>query len=555
MLMQAKPRRLPQQTLQQLLTVAPPVSGLNSTGAVADMPPTDAVEMDNILSSDLGLAVRDGWREYATHIGGGSSHQIRTVMSYEGAPANAIISPLASSELFAVIDQGIFDIEAGGDFNAALPDIALSGTTNAGTMSFVQFTAAGGGQYLVACSETDGAFLYNGSTWMKMTSVGGPGPGIITGIDPADFVHVCVWKKRLMFTRRASGEVWFLSVGAVGGAAQLFDFGPQLLRGGAVLGLANWTQDAGEGIDDRLVIVSSSGDLIIYEGTDPADAAKFSNVGVWYIGQPPVGRRCMTTSGGNVYVLTQFGVIPVNQIVQGGLDNLLTSDTTVLVQLRKLQDLLNADFRTLLNTDGWEVMLLPSLALLHIARPSVSVSENIQYAFQQHSTAWSRILDVPGKTFGRRLNEVYAGTADGRVLRVFDQHTDAMKLDGTGAYEIRARLTPAFNYMGMPTIKKQALMIRLNFIAAARPAYQVVMNVDFEINPIYSSAVSTGTVGSLWDSSFWDADFWSGGVKAYGEWRSVVGLGFALAPSLFLSSQEKTVLASIEYMVKPGGPL
>lgn len=549
-----RPRNRPQRVVHTTLTVPPPTAGLNTTGDVADMPPSDAVEMDNFISTELGLTIRNGWYEYAVNIGGGATDVVRTVMAYNGAPANALANPLSTSQLFAAIDTGIYDIEGGGDFAAAVPDIALSGGTNAGTFSWAMFTASGGAQYLVACSEVDGGYLYNGVSWMKMTSVGAPGPGVITGVDPANFVHVCVWKRRLMFTLRSSAVVWFLDVGAVGGAAQSFDFGPQLANGGALIGLANWTQDDGAGIDDRLVVLGSAGDLVIYEGTDPSDATKFLNVGTWYIGQPPVGRRCFTTSGGNVYVLTQFGVIPVAQVVQGGLDNILTSDTRLLVQLRKLQDQLNTDFQTLLNTDGWELLSLPNLALLQIARPSVSVTEFIQYAFQQHSMSWSRLLDVPGVTFARRLSEIYAGTSDGRVLRVFSGNTDGLELDGTGEHEIRARCTPAFNYLGAPTVKKQALMIRLNFIATSNPGWAVLMNADFEINPITSTPVVGASVGSLWDASFWDEALWAGGGVAFGEWRSVTGLGYALSPSIFVSSNTQTTLASIEYMVKPGGP-
>lgn len=535
-------------------TIPPPTQGLNTTGDVADMAPTDALEMDNFIAQDLGLQMRLGWYEYATNIGGDATHVVRTIMAYNGTPSTAIANPLAVSQLFAATDQGIYFIEGGGNMAALAPAIALSGALNAGTMSWAMFTAAGGAQYLVACSETDGGFLYNGVSWMKMTSAGGPGPGIITGVNPNTFAQVCVWKRRLMFTQRASSQCWFLPVGVVGGAAQLFDFGPQLVSGGALVGLTNWTQDDGAGIDDRLVILGSAGDLVIYSGTDPSSATAFQNVGVWYIGQPPVGRRSMTTSGGNVYILTQFGVIPVNQVVQGGLDNILTSDTGLLVQLRKLQSQLVEDFATLLNVDGWELMNIPGLALLHIARPSISVGENIQYAFQQHQTAWSRLLDVPGKTFARRLNEVYAGTTDGRVLRVFSGNVDGLKLDGTGATQINARCTPAFNYLGAPTVQKQALMLRLNFIAQAVPAWSLLMNTDFSVTSLEATPAATSSVGSLWDASYWDKDKWAGGAAAYGEWRAVEGIGFALSPSIFVSSNAQTTLASIEYMVKPGGP-
>jgi hypothetical protein len=109
--------------------------------------------------------------------------------------------------------------------------------------------------------------------------------------------------------------------------------------------------------------------------------------------------------------------------------------------------------------------------------------------------------------------------------------------------------------MGAPDVRKQALMMRLNFVATRAPTYSVLMNTDFEVNPIYSAAVSGAAIGSLWDGAYWDVDLWAGGRAAFGEWRSVVGLGYALAPSIFLSAQDRTTLASIEYMVKNGGPL
>lgn len=550
----SKPRRMAQPVTMQLATVLPPVAGINSIGPVAGMPETDALEMDNIVSTDLGVIVREGWYEYATNIGGDASRPVRTVMSFEGAPNNSMVSPLANSILFAAVDTGIFRIEGGGNMAAVGAAIALSGATNAGRLSCVQFTTATG-QYLICCSEVDGGFLFDGTSWMKMTSVGGPGPGIITGVAPDTFVQVVAWKKRLMFTQRASSKVWILDVGAVGGVAKLFDFGPQLMNGGSVLGLANWTQDDGAGIDDRLTILGSSGDLVIYVGTDPTDANNFQCLGTWYIGQPPVGRRCFTTGGGNVFILTQYGVIPVNQIVQGGLDNLLTSSTQYLVQLRKLQSLLNADFATLIDQDGWELLELPNKATILIARPSTSVTEHIQYAFQEHSLAWSRFLDIPARTFMRRLNEIYGGTEDARVLRILDGYSDGKKLDGTGATEIRARLTPAFSYFGNPSVRKQATMIRCNFVSNSAPAYSVLMNIDFQVDSIFGNTIAGQTTGSLWNQAFWNQANWSGGSASFAEWRSIEAFGFALTPSIFISAAQRTVLASIEYMMKPAGPL
>lgn len=539
-----------QRQSHQLVTQPPPVRGLNTTTAIALMAPTDAMEMDNFVSTELGVQLREGWREYATGLGA----EVRTIMSYDGSPINSTNSPISQSVLFAATDNGIYEIEGGGAMTLLDRVVTLSGALYAGRFSFIQFTTEAG-NFLIACSETDGGFYFNGVIWTKMTSGTGNQPGTVAGVDPAKFVQVCAYKRRLMFVERGKTTAWILPLGSVAGAADDFDFGPMLRSGGMLLALVNWTQDAGDGIDDRLVVLGSSGDLLIYEGEDPTDALKFSNVGTWYIGQPPIGRRCFTSSGGNVYVLTVFGVVPVSQIVQGGLDNLNTSSTEFFQQLRKIQTVLNADFSALVNVVGWEIMYFPTKAMLHIARPQQVSNLFIQYGFQEHNLAWSKLLDIPATTFGRRLTEMYAGTVDGRVLRVHDGNSDGMKINGSGAYEIRGRVTPAFNYFGDPGVLKQALMMRVNFLSLAKPAYVVSVNTNFAVRPPEASPSPGQFSGALWDQSFWDQNYWAGAVVSFGEWRSVEGMGYSLAPSIYVASEQPCTIANFEFMLRNGGPM
>ena len=539
----------------KVVTLPAPVRGLNTTGAVAQMPPTDAVQMDNFISTDLGVQLRSGWREFATHLG----KEVRTVMSYEGSPAGATTAPVEQSQLFAVTDDGIYDVEGGGSMNGVSPMIALSRAPFAGLMSTVQFTTAAG-QFLIACSEVDGAFIFNGLVWTKMTKSGGSGGsggvGIIDNKDPALFVQVCAYKKRLMFVERNSTRAWIMAdVGTVGGAVVLFDFGPLFRFGGMLLAMINWTGDAGDGIDDRLVVLSSSGDLVIYEGIDPTSINGFQNVGTWYIGAPPIGRRCFTTAGGNVFILTVFGVIPVANVIQGGLDTMDSAGSEYVQQLRKIQQLLNDDFDNMTHLLGWEIMHVPHKAWIHIARPVMIQGEYVQYVFQEHNLAWSRCLDIPAITFGRRLDELYAGTEDGRVLRVHDGSTDGMDLNGEGGQEVRGICTPAFGYFGDPALLKQALMLRVNFVANIDPGYVITMNTDFTLE-IPSAAPAPGSsVGSLWGQSFWDKATWAGSAGSFGQWRSVEAMGYALTPSIWVASELPCTIASIEYMLKQGGPI
>lgn len=546
--------RQPQHQTHQVILVPPPVRGLNSVDPLSHMPDSDAVQMDNFISANSGVSVRRGWYEYAEHVGG--DKEIGTLMSFEDAPDNATQAPILQSELFAATDDGIYLIEGGGNFTGVAPEIALSGAPHAGRFSFVQF-AAGGGNFLVACSELDGGFLYDGVAWIKMTedTTSSPGPGKVKGIDPSKFVQVVAWKERLMFVQRSSTRAWILPPASVGGDADVFDFGPQFTNGGDLLALVSWTQDAGEGIDDHLVVLGSAGDVAIYKGTDPTDATKFGNAGVWFIGQPPIGRRCFTTIGGNVYILAQPGLIPISQLVQGGLDNILTSSATELVQLRKIQEALRREFNSYINTLGWELVALPGLTAIMIVRPMTATGQWIQYLFQTHTMAWSRLLDIPVTTMYSRLSETYGACIDGCVMRVFDGSKDGMEIDGTGSMEIRARITPAFNYLGSPFALKQALMLRCNFISEMNPAYRVSMNVDLSLGPSPSVPPIIAGAEPLWDTAVWDRAKWFGGLDSYAEWRGVAGMGRSMTPTIYVASQYPTTLASIAYMFRPGGVL
>src|SRR5215471_12637399 len=137
-----RPRRLPQRQIQQVISVPPPVNGLNTTGQYAGMPPTDAVDMDNIVATEMGVTVRSGWREYATNIDLGNL--VRTVMARVSAPASALAAPLVGSELFAATDHGFYNIEGGGDMTGRAPAMALSGVSYAGYCNWVQYTAGSG---------------------------------------------------------------------------------------------------------------------------------------------------------------------------------------------------------------------------------------------------------------------------------------------------------------------------------------------------------------------------------------------------------------------------
>src|SRR5215470_6635962 len=86
------PMRKPQPLSHVTKTLPAPIGGIDSISPLALMNPRNAVEMDNFISRDSGLAVREGWYEYAYGIDGGN--QIESIFSYDSAPANSMASPM-----------------------------------------------------------------------------------------------------------------------------------------------------------------------------------------------------------------------------------------------------------------------------------------------------------------------------------------------------------------------------------------------------------------------------------------------------------------------------
>ena len=534
----------------RVYTLPAPALGLDTVSPLAEMNPLCAVQMDNVLSTDGGCRVRSGWREFAINIPGDT---IKTVFSWSGAPLNAVSPPFASSKLFAATDIGIFDITAGGDFAGATPDVDLFDILNAGRLSKVMFNT-GFSNYLVVCSEIGGAWLYDGTTWTKFTQNATPTqPGQISGVNPDDFTFVMAWKERLWFIRSNSTEAWYLPVQSAGGEGEYVDFGPSFTTGGQLLALVSWTQDAGKGLDDHLVVLSSAGDMAIFQGTDPSFVDQFGMVGSWYVGQPPIGRRFFTETGGMAYVLTDKGMLAVGAIVQGGIQTMETAQSPQIQGLRRIQNALRNDFNTLLSTIGWEVFSVREQIL--ISRPQTSVAGYSQYLFMNNTNAWSILRDIPAVTWGFWLNEVYGGTDDGRVLHIFTGNTDGVEMDGSGGTEIRSRVAPAFSYLGDPADIKHAVMAKAQFLAVAPPAYEIYMLADYEVFGISSSPIGTEGNTPLWDDAIWDQSLWAGGLTAFADWRSVGALGRSLAPSVYLASSNRTLLISVSLMFKTGGVL
>lgn len=531
-------------------TIPAPVGGLNARDGIANMPPIDAVELENWVPDTYGVVCRGGFREWAIDFPSGNA--VQSILPYFAAddtfPGGSFLTDPTTmpGALFAATKAGIYDITS--PTNTPAASIALAGSDYSGWFSHTMLTNSAG-SFLLACSESDGYFTFDGTTWLKR--VAGAGAGQVNGVDPANLVHVSTWKRRAWFVERNSTRAWYLAADAIAGTITSFDFGPLFKRGGHLAYTANWTIDAGEGIDDFFVVVGSNGDVLVYKGTDPASAATFGLVGSWSVGQIPIGRRGYAQYGGDLVIISTDGISPISMITRGGSQLLQASSKDYS---SKIGPLIGRSMRESFTQRGWQILLDYLNRILLVSSPDYGSSIDTQYAMSTSVNEWCLFTGIPTLCYGSIAGYVFAGTGDGKVLLLFVDEEDEIVYGEESGEPIVGTIIPAYNYFKTPYSTKQFTMVRPSFLSSVAPGLSVGVSVDF--NSIVPTSVPSFTtpIGSLWDTALWDTAAWSGGVKSYSRWLTAGNVGKAGTISLRTATVKGTVLTSVDYMYRVGGP-
>lgn len=545
----------------QIKTAPSPIGGLNTRDSLANMPPGDCPVLINWIPDIGGMRSRGGFFEWAINFPG--SLPIQSILAYFSAtdtfPGGAFVDTpsVLPGQVFAATDDGIYEITTVTD--APVLSEALSGDPLAGWLSYTMLTNSGG-TFMLVCSEADGYKHYNGTTWT--TPAFGVGAGEVSGCDPAKFCFVVVWKKRAWFVEKDSTRAWFLTSEAINGVAAVQDFGPLFKKGGHLSYLANWTMDAGEGIDDFLVAVSSNGDVVIYKGTDPTSADTFGLVGQWYVGQIPVGRRAFTQLGGDLVLLSTEGIFPVSQITRGGTQLLAASGD----YSSKIRPTVGNYTRKTFTSRGWQMLVHSTERLLVVSTPDSEEVVDNQFAMSTTLNAWTVLAGVPAYCLGATAGYMLSGTSDSRVLLILNGPADNVPYGSSVGDPIYCTIQYAFNYFEAPAIQKQFLLARPSFLAAIEPAANLDVAVNFTFTTPQRALVGSVTPGTtVWDGDEldpydqFDFGYWDGvpGERAlyWADWRSVTGLGYSGAATMSSAHAVRTTLTAMDYVYQMGGPL
>jgi hypothetical protein len=537
-------KRVPPPTFQTT-TVPASVGGINGLDSLMHMPPQDCIYTNNLMPSEYGLRLRKGYVEWANNLG----NSVNTVIAFEGQAADA-----SSDRLWAVTPDGIFNVSL---FNTQGPYISevdplewTDHTDAAGYGVWAEFTNDASERYLHYADSKNGLWQYSEDTglWDRPT---------ITGPDVNNISFVTSWKARLWYIEEDSADGWYLDPDASNGAATKFNFGSKFTHGGDLKGIFNWTIDGGNGVDDMLVAIGRGGDVLVYQGADPA-IATFGLVGSFFIGEVPESSRIAVQYGGELYMLSTYGIISIRDLLQGS--GLLHVEATPSAKISRF---LRQEVQDNKDSRDWQLLIHPGDGFLQIISPYDQAATALQYGQNLLTRAWGRWKGVPVHCAESWNGDYFFGTKDGQVF-ISDGVLDGALLDGTPGQPVSFNILTSFQPPGGDhASQKRVGFIRTIGVKAGTATLNVDAVYDYAVNYVPDPPpVLPTTGGAVWggfvddpEGARWGENVFDFSLSAASQPRGGAGMGRTVAIGMAGSAATRLNILGWDISYTTGGML
>ena len=469
-------------------SIPAPVGGWNARDSLADMAEADATILDNWFPRTSDVKVRAGSANHVTGITG----VVESVMSWTGPSA---------SKLFGAAGASVYNVTAAGAVGAA----DFTGMTSARWQHVNFGTSAGAFLYLV--NGFDAPRYYDGSSWTVPVITG-------AGLTASNLVNLAIHKRRLFFCENNKLGFWYFPVETISGAISYFDLAPLCSLGGYLVAIGSWTRDGGAGMDDFAVFITSNGEAIVYQGTNPADVAAWALVGVFRLG-PPIGRRCFVKLGADLIVITQDGFAPLSLFLASGRSSQRAAVSD------KIRGAVNEAITNNRSKFGWQPIVYPRGNMILFNIPMVENVEAHQYVSNTTTGAWCRFKGWNSSCWELLNDDIYFGTS-GKVMKADTGLSDA------GA-DISTDAQTAFSYLGHRGQLKKFNMARPLLATDGNINVALEAMVEYETHVPTATPTFTAPTGTSWDEGVWDVAPWSDFEQLVKNWQTIGGLGYAVA--------------------------
>lgn len=494
-------------TAQQMLTLKAPVAGWVTNENMAEQRPDSAFVMDNVFPTAYGVEGRGGFQAHVDVAG--------TV---------AFLFEFSAAEEFIVADESAIykftDATVGGTTLSSV----VTGLSN-GNWQAVE-TQNDAGSFLTMVNGTDNLILYDQTTWYTVTGVSAT-HAITGGLDTADISYVWNYRNRTWFVEQNTMNAWYLGVNSVSGAATRFPLAGVFRKGGTLHSGATFSSDSGDGLDDRILFMTTRGEFAIY-ANDPASG--FSLIGVYDIGEP-LAKSPYIRIGGDLLVVTKSGLIPVSGAIQKGPGELKVTSASLPIEP-------DWEFWVIAWPTGWNVTTRPAKSQALISVPN---DENpFFFVLNLETGAWARWTNIKATAAAELGDNLYFANGSDVFL------ADAGGNDNGSPYTMQ--VCTSFLSLGEPSAHKSPKRVRGKF--RRNITFMPQFSIASDYNPSFPTAptASTGTSvvsGAVWDIADWDVTDWGNldrSKTVQAKWQVVNGAGFAHAVQFQVVSSSEAKL-------------
>ena len=473
------------------LPVPAPTGGVNTRDSRSDMDIRDAITMENWIPESNGVRSRTGYTTFGTVASG----EVETLIPYEYAAVQQLIS-------FA--GTVMYKTGAGGGAGTSIQ----TGLTNA------RWQSAQLGQNRIFVNGADAPLNFDGTTVTTPTFTGD-----LATLGAANIDGIHSFKDRIYMWDTATSDFYYGDTSAVAGDFTKFELGKVATTGGNLLIMETLSRDAGDGMDDFAVFILTTGEVIMYQGSNPGDATNWSLIGKYFM-PPPVSIRSAARFAGDILVITRNDIVTLGNVIKsgGGQEGGQGFNLTPSKLSGGVQD----DFAAFGSNYGFEMQLYGSAGWILINIPETTNSKYHQWVISTTTGAATKFKGWDAQVFAVFNNRLYFGQS----LNIFQADSG---LDDNGA-DIQLRSTQAFNDFQDGHLKNftgYKLFIR------AEGTVNIGASFAFDYGEAFFPAVSESQVsGTEWDVAEWDVAEWAGTNVSRLVNFGIGGAGVTVAPQL-----------------------
>lgn len=481
--------------------VPAPVGGWNASSSYDGMNPTDAIKLDNWFPTTDSVVTRGGYTQHATTL----SSTVETLIDF--APSTG------TNKLIAASGAVVYDA------TSATPSTLASSFTSA------QWQSMQKNGLLIMVNGADAPQSYDGTTFGAATISG-------SGLTVTNLIDCCVFFNRGWYVEKDTLNAWYSASDAVAGSLTKFPLNNIVSRGGYLKAIYTWSRDDGDGADDLIVFIISTGETLVYQG-DPGST--FTIAGRWFIPEP-LSIRCGINYQSDLWLMTRGGIVSLSDVVRFGTDKAVDKSINYKIKdaFRQQADIYGARF-------GWEAVYYPTQEMVIFNVPSGTT--HVQYVVNVITGAWCSFSGMAANCWAVFNGGLYFGGST-----IVYQADDGNNDDGSN---ILCDAIQAFFYPSQGQ-KSQVTMVQPSVKLNGQLQDNITVGSDFAVGDVPNDPIVTQTPSAAWGSP-WGTP-WSSEGSVEDRFIAVSNWGYNHSIRFQLSTDAtKTRWYSTRWVFKAGG--